>query len=375
MIPAERSHIHVAALSHPGMVGKNNEDRYAVSALRLSHENPLPVLFAIISDGVGGHRAGEVAAEIAVESISKQITNSEVSNPVKTLREVIIQASDEILEQSENIPEMKGMGATCACSWIIDDQFYVAYVGDSRIYFLRDHKITQVSIDHTWIQEALDTGLITPEEASGHPNAHIIRRYLGSSTQVEPDMRLHLSAGESPDEAEENQGLRLLPGDQILLCSDGLTDLVSDREILSAMEAESLDDALEQLIALANHRGGHDNITIVAMRVPGPIPQAGSAQPGARRWKFNLSCLVLGLITATSIILILAAYLLWNYGFPFPLPTPENTPTLQFIFESPESTPSIESTTTPQPVEPSATYQQTAGPTLTPWPVTPAATE
>ena len=159
MIEAERSHIHVAALSHSGMVGKKNEDRYAVSALRLSQENPLPILFAIVSDGVGGHRAGEIAADLAVNSISQQIATSGVSTPVETLKEAIVRASEAIFEQSEKHLELSGMGATCACSWIIEDRLYVSYVGDSRIYFMRDHKITQVSTDHTWIQEALDAEL------------------------------------------------------------------------------------------------------------------------------------------------------------------------------------------------------------------------
>ena len=215
----------------------------------------------------------------------------------------------------------------------------------------------------------------TPEEAVGHPNAHIIRRYLGSSKPVEPDMRLYLSPQESPDEAESNQGLRLQPGDQIILCSDGLTDLVANEEIRSTLDTGMLEDALKHLINLANQRGGHDNITIVAMRVPTSIPQTGNVQPVVGRWKVRLSCLVLGLLAAFSIILVIGAYLLWNNGIPFPPPTQDNTPTQEFILASPEETALPETATPDLPIEPTGTIPSPSEPTLTPWPVTPAATE
>ena len=117
MIPVDRSHLFVAADSHPGMSGKNNEDRYAVSAFRFSEENPLPVLFAVLADGIGGHKAGEVAAETAVEVISQGVAGSDATHPLSTLTEAIIQASQTILGLSEADQQQKGMGSTCACSW------------------------------------------------------------------------------------------------------------------------------------------------------------------------------------------------------------------------------------------------------------------
>jgi protein phosphatase len=160
------------------------------------------------------------------------------------------------------------MGATVACCWIISRQLYLANVGDSRIYLLRGRYIYQLSNDHTWIQEAMDHGLLTPEQARAHPNAHVIRRYLGSKQPVVPDTRLRLSPGESDAQAEANQGFVLLPGDRLLLCSDGLTDLVSNDEIRYHLEGAPLEPALQALINLANGRGGHDNITLVALQVP-----------------------------------------------------------------------------------------------------------
>jgi len=235
MIPAERAHLHIAALTHPGMSGKNNEDRYAVSAFRLEDEQSTPVVFAIISDGIGGHRAGEVAAEMVVETVSQAVAKSNAQYPIQTLRESIMRSSQEISVEAESDPEKKGMGATCASALIVGDRLYIAYVGDSRIYLVRSGAVRQISIDHTWVQEAVDANIIEPEEAKGHPNAHVIRRYLGSKQPVEPDTRLRLSPSETPAQSEANQGLPLQPGDQVILCSDGLTDLVSDAEILSAV--------------------------------------------------------------------------------------------------------------------------------------------
>jgi PPM family protein phosphatase len=274
MIPAERAHLHIAALTHPGMSGKNNEDRYAVSAFRLEGELSTPAVFAIISDGIGGHRAGEVAAEMVVETVSQAVAKSDARYPIQTLREAIMRSSQLISVESENDPEKKGMGATCACALIVGERLYTAYVGDTRIYLLHSGAIQQISIDHTWVQEAIDAGVIGPDEAKGHPNAHVIRRYLGSKQPVEPDTRLRLSATESAGQSEGNQGLPLQPGDQVILCSDGLTDLVGDDEILAAIQNKEQEAALQELVDLANQRGGHDNITVVALRLPALVPSS-----------------------------------------------------------------------------------------------------
>jgi serine/threonine protein phosphatase PrpC len=274
MIPAERAHIKASAATHPGMTGKNNEDRYAVAAFRTEGERPLPVLFAIISDGIGGHRAGEIAAEMVVETVSRAVAGSNAANPVQTLRESIMRSSQQILVQAESDLDKKGMGATCACALIVDERLYIAYVGDSRIYLLRNEKIQRLSIDHTWIQEAVDAGILDPEQAKNHPNAHVIRRYLGSKQPVEPDTRLRLNPGESNTRSEANQGLHLRPNDQIFLCSDGLTDLVEDQEISEALQKFDQEQAIQKLIDLANERGGHDNITVVSLQVPATLPDA-----------------------------------------------------------------------------------------------------
>ncbi len=268
MIPAESAHLSVTAVSHPGMTRKNNEDRYAVSAYTTPGEHALPAVLAVIADGIGGHRAGEVAAELAVETISADVARSDASRPLQALREAIVHAGQAISEMAATDPELEGMGSTCACAWVIGSHLYTAAVGDTRIYLIRENSIHQLTTDHTWVQEAIEHGMLAPEEARKHPNAHVIRRFLGSKQEVIPDTRLRLRHGESDAQAEANQGLQLHPGDILVMCSDGLTDLVNDSEILSTLRTRNNTGALEDLVKQSNRRGGHDNVTILTLAVP-----------------------------------------------------------------------------------------------------------
>jgi PPM family protein phosphatase len=269
----ERAHLYVSASTHSGMRGKNNEDRYAVSTHHFGYKKEIPSVLAVVCDGIGGHRAGEVAAEIAVETISKAVAESDASQPLATLGQAIQMASEAVRLQSETDPERKGMGATCVCAWVIGDRLYTASVGDSRLYLMGNDAIQQVTTDHTWIQEAIEFGALTPEQARGHPNAHVIRRYLGAQSPPEADFRLRLKPDESDEEALANQGSHLGAGDILLLVSDGLTDLVEPHEIHSAVKSFGRKKALQRLIDLANERGGHDNITAVLLEAPASFGQ------------------------------------------------------------------------------------------------------
>jgi serine/threonine protein phosphatase PrpC len=372
LIPSEQSHMHIAAKSHPGMSGKNNEDRYAVSAYRMEAGDSLPAIFAVVSDGIGGHRAGEIAAEIIVETTSQVVASSDGSQPIQTLKEAVRLANQKILSYSEREPETKGMGATCSCCWIIDDSLYIAYVGDTRIYLLREDSIIQISTDHTWIQEALDAGVLTPEQAKRHPNAHVIRRFLGSDHPVQTDIRLKLDEWESDSKAENNQGMRLRPGDQVLLCSDGLTDLVNAPEILNILKENSQEQALDNLINLANQRGGHDNITIIAVKSPEIDPEPAAPHPAASDTKKRifLTCLTASILAAVVLILVASAYFFFRqYLNPPATPITTITTTQPALFPSETHTP-VESqppnllTATDQPIE--TTVESPA--TITPWP-------
>jgi len=306
----EDAHLDIAAASHPGKAGKKNEDRYRVSSFLTGPERDIPAVLAVLCDGIGGHRAGEVAAQMGVDLITEVVLASDGEKPLKTLEKAIRHANHAIFEASLSDRGRKGMGATCACAWVIDDRLYTANLGDSRIYLLRGDHILQLSTDHTWLQEAFDAGIIDDPEAEDHPNAHVIRRYLGSSKAPRPDFRLWFFEGEGDAEALENQGLRLEPGDMLLLCSDGLTDLVSDEEIHSLIKSTPLSKVPSALSVLANDRGGHDNITVIVIGVP-----TGSAEEGrkARRPRRLVGCLV-GLLIFVLLAAALLIGLRWREG-------------------------------------------------------------
>ncbi len=253
--------------------------------------------------------------------------------------------------------------------------------------------------------------MITPDQARKHPNAHVIHRYLGSQRQVIPDLRLRLHAEESDSQAEANQGLRLKPNDQLILCSDGLTDLVNDWEILSMLESKSSNEALEALVNLANERGGHDNITIIVLQVPPvdvaqpeialpvvtsitenqaaspedktqpvAIAQATSAEAPAplppaiplpqaskRNW------IILGCLGAAALLLLgfgLIGAINWYGARPKPTLPVRITQVLVSTLPAITPLPGVHPTVHPSGSTPSPTLAATPRPTYTPWPVT-----
>ena len=273
MIRTPSAHLHVAAVTHPGMGGRQNEDRYSVSSFQLGEKDPTPSLFAIVSDGIGGHSAGEIAAEMAVETISHMIAQSDAARPLEILDHAIQVTSDAIAFKAHDNTQRLGMGTTCACAWVIGSQLFIASVGDSRIYLLRDGSLQQLTTDHTWVQEAVEKGILDPQQARNHPNVHVIRRYLGSVKLPEVDFRLKLSESENSIQSSKNQGAPVQPEDILLLCSDGLTDMVYADEIQQIIsESENLKTAAQKLVAKANERGGHDNITVIVISIPKPRP-------------------------------------------------------------------------------------------------------
>ena len=305
MIRAEKISIPVVSSTHPGMSGKNNEDNFAVTAFYVSENDQTTSLLAVISDGVGGHLAGEIASEMAVNIVSNEIAKSNTANPTQSLINAIKFASQEIFSAAQSGSGRLGMGATVACVWLIGNRLYTATVGDSRIYLIRERSIRQLSIDHTWIQEALELGVIKPDEVQGHPNSHVIRRYLGSPEPPEVDVRINCREGHEP--TDKCQGELLLKGDILLLCTDGLTDLVSDAELLVEFIENSQENAVQNLIDLANNRGGHDNITIISARIPD-----GSSQ---QKTVHNAKNLKIGCIIAAGLALITALILMGGLLF------------------------------------------------------------
>jgi protein phosphatase len=266
MIPSEKAHLGIAAGTDAGRKGKNNEDQFAVTAFSLSQTDTTPVVFAIVADGIGGHRAGEVASNIAVEMICDAVSISDASQPLAIMEAAIIRASQAIQAQGSNSETQFGMGTTAVCAWVIGDRLYSVHVGNSRIYLQRGKKLIQLNVDHTWVREAIDAGALTNDQARSHPHANIIRRYLGSD--VNPEVDLRIRTDRNPHADMENQGFKLRPGDRLLLCSDGLNDMVEDQQINALAAQPNIKKAVSELIAAANEAGGKDNITVVILEVP-----------------------------------------------------------------------------------------------------------
>jgi protein phosphatase len=347
------------------MSGKNNEDRYGVSAHTLSEDNPVPSVFAIVADGIGGHQAGEIAAEIAVETISHIVASSEANDPLAIMSRAIEQAGRAVHEQSNSEAAQKGMGSTCVCTWIIGDQLYTASIGDSRIYLIRDGAIYQLTTDHTWVQEAIEHGLIEADQARGHPQSHIIRRYLGSKKPAEADLRLRLHPDESDEQAYSNQGMELLPGDQLLLCSDGLSDLVDEQEILTRLLENEPAAALQQLVQLANERGGHDNITIVTLTVPSP--EKDRREKGRSRGKLRW-IVTAALLSAAILVITAVAIIAWQFNRSSGItPTPTSPQTTAPAGVDTHIAP-VDTQEAPLSPPPSTPRQTPIRATYTPWP-------
>jgi|GEM_PF-398570 len=280
MIQTRESFFSFAALTDAGLVRQKNEDRFAITALRSDAKPSIPGLLAVLCDGVGGESAGEIAAESAVDSITHFVlSNPGEDDPLKVLPSAVLKANEAILDQVNEHPERTGMAATAACVWIRGRKLNIATLGDSRIYLIRENRITQLSTDHTWVQEALETGAITEDEKENHPNAHVIRRFLGSD--FPPDTDLHINY---PDGRSENQ-LELHPWDILFMCSDGCSDLVNPEEIRNGFSGQKLAKSLDEIKKLAFERGGRDNITMIAIQIPNKVP---GVLPRKRVWRWIL---------------------------------------------------------------------------------------
>lgn len=307
MIPQDDLHMTAIGQSHTGLRRTQNEDRFSIKPYRL--DDGRNVLLAIVADGIGGHQAGEIAAQYTVGTIQDTLAAFNGSDPLHVLEEAIIAAGRDVSQAAQEQSGQEGMGSTVALALVIEDKLYIATVGDSRIYLLRDGRLRQVSTDHTWIQEAIEYDILTPEEARGHPQAHVLRRHIGGEQLPEPDLRFRLRDGESDEDALENQGTRLKDEDRLLLCTDGLTDMVPDMDIYQALASMPPEQAVDHLLQRALKAGGNDNITIVLLA----LPKEFSTPPlivHRRRWGRKT-------ITAVALLLLIstvASFVLWWLG-------------------------------------------------------------
>jgi len=369
VIQTDNPHLGVIAFSHPGETGKNNEDRFSVTSYRMESDDR-PCVLALVADGIGGHQAGEVAAEIAINTLLNTLAPSSGVQPVRELRAAVVEAARAVSRASQESPEREGMGSTLAVVWVLGQRLYIASVGDSRIYLLRGGRLHQLTTDHTWIQEALDHKVITEEEAPQHPNVHVLRRHLGGRQEPEPDLRLRLAGDRNDAQSESNQGLRLEPGDQMLLCTDGLTDLVKQAEIQSSLAERSPMESSQQLIDLARSRGGFDNITVILLTVPG-VPRRRlrpSTLETPRIASWALTTLAASL--ALACLALVGFTLTWWLGIgSWARPTPTPSGTLPVLSPLPtEAGGALEATLTPF-VPPTAAALLTPTPSSTPFPL------
>ncbi len=230
-----------------GVVRHSNQDAY------FAGEISQDVTFAVVCDGMGGANAGNIASEIAVKTISEYIINSyrnnmSVDDIIKMLKNAITSANIEIFDKSNSEQALKGMGTTVVAAVVRYKTAVIANVGDSRIYLVND-KLTQLTTDHSIVQTLIETGKITPEDAKVHPRKNVITRALGAETQVAVDV----------------MDYNLSIGDSLLLCTDGLTNFVSEDDILNTFKQNDISTVCEKLVELANIGGGGDNITAVTL--------------------------------------------------------------------------------------------------------------
>jgi len=249
--------LEIASCTDPGMVRSHNEDSVA--------SDPANGL-AVLADGMGGYNAGEVASGMATTVITTELqqllakvqpyaideeTKTRVAS--RLVREQVLKANTSIYQAAQSQPQYAGMGTTLVVCLFYDNRVLVAHLGDSRLYRLRDGKLSQVTRDHSLLQEQIDSGLITVEQAKNAQHKNLVTKALGIDASVDPEMHEYETR----------------VGDVYLLCSDGLCDMVEDEDIGMTLQAlgGNLKLAAQQLVQMANDNGGKDNVSVILVRV------------------------------------------------------------------------------------------------------------
>jgi PPM family protein phosphatase len=248
--------VRAFGLSDRGLTRSHNEDWFELDG---DHR------LYLVADGMGGHRHGEVASRLAVEAIHRfveSIVDHDATWPFvpepdlhrhsNVLKMAFRIAHDKVLWAIQNDRRLFGMGTTVVGFLLEDDLAAIAHVGDSRAYRLRGGELELLTVDHTWVNEQVVAGFLSEEQARVHPLKNVVTRALGGDKEVDVDVR----------------EVAVEPGDRFLLCSDGLTTMLSDAEIhRGADSGAALEEVCRNLIAAANERGGHDNVTVVALEI------------------------------------------------------------------------------------------------------------
>lgn len=246
--------IEIAVKSDVGRERTENQDHFGVL-----HSSDPAVLekkgsLVVVADGMGGHSGGKLASETAVGAILKAFDATQRRSMRDILEEAVFAANDAVRQMQQADVRIHDAGTTCVALLVRGNLAVVAHLGDSRCYLFRGDTIHRITRDHTYLNELIDIGLITPEQAQGHPDRNIITRCVGMSTKLEVDFNR----------------CELQKGDIFLMCSDGLSNPVTDQEMAAAVRQLSPEKAAEKLIKLANDRGGDDNITVAIVKVEEP---------------------------------------------------------------------------------------------------------
>jgi len=230
------------------MIRSGNEDNFTVDA------GPTRGIF-VVADGMGGHAAGEVASEMAVRIVQRELApvrDLDGEDVVQMVATALKRANRVIHDRTLTETDKQGMGTTVSALLLAGSRYLIGQVGDSRVYLLRDGSLTQLTKDHSYVQEQVDAGFLTPEQARYHPYSNVITRCVGAGHDVEPD----IYRGEAR------------AGDLFLVASDGLTGMVDDRRLAQLLASRADPDRkVQSLIAEANGRGGLDNITAIIVQV------------------------------------------------------------------------------------------------------------
>lgn len=230
-----------------GRKRSNNQDSIFISDTPVG---PLPNLY-IVADGMGGHAAGDFASRYAINVVIDFIRKSTVRNPISLLKRALVYANSELYKEAEKDKEKSGMGTTMVAAVLTDKKLYVANIGDSRLYVIND-RIIQVTMDHSLVEELIRSGQLERNKGRNHPEKNIITRAMGSRGEAMPDFF----------EIDVN------PGDQILMCTDGLSNMVEDDEIRDIVEdSATSEEAVSSLINRANYYGGNDNVSVIIVSI------------------------------------------------------------------------------------------------------------
>lgn len=235
-------------LTDTGKIRDHNED--SVIILNNDHQEYL----LAVADGMGGHKAGEVASAIVINHLTEEFYGIESlgdkNNAIEFLRNIVVEMNNKIFDYTKENPDSKGMGTTFVCAIKTNDYLLYGNIGDSSGFVIKKHKMTKVTKDHTLVNLLVSTGELTPEEAKYHPRKNVLMRALGANNPIEIDIF----------DVESNI-------DGILLCSDGLTNMLTEEQIEKVLAEESdAEDAVKKLINKANARGGSDNISVAYLK-------------------------------------------------------------------------------------------------------------